>query len=183
MNGEDKCFINLAGKPLIQHVIDSLAHQASQIYLSANADNAERLETFNLPVIVDQMSDRGPLSGLCSAMRHCETDAIAIVPCDSPFIPEDLIDRLYHGLASKKHICYASYEGRSQYAHSVWSSELRPELEERLSRDELSLKSLVKNMSSSAVEFEQKQVPPIFFNINSAQDLERARRYLQIDNK
>jgi molybdenum cofactor guanylyltransferase len=96
MGGGDKALRDLAGKPLIQRVIERLSAQASPVAINANGD-ASRFAGFGLPVIADASDDfPGPLAGILAGLRwaaHAAPDARFIVTaaCDTPFFPEDLV--------------------------------------------------------------------------------------------
>src|SRR5690606_41038558 len=36
----------------------------------------------------------GPLAGIQTGLTHCETEFMVTAPCDSPFLPTDLVQRL-----------------------------------------------------------------------------------------
>ena len=59
--------------------------------------NADTYAYFGVPVIADRLPDyAGPLAGLDSGMHHAggEDAWIVTCPCDSPFVPTDLVTRL-----------------------------------------------------------------------------------------
>ncbi|MGO9868123.1 MAG: molybdenum cofactor guanylyltransferase MobA [Rhodomicrobium sp.] len=95
MGGGDKGLRELGGKPLMFHVIERLAAQASPLAINANGD-ASRFSTFGLPVIPDATADfSGPLAGVLAGLRWAMQAApgarfIVTAACDTPFFPEDL---------------------------------------------------------------------------------------------
>ena len=98
MGGEDKGLVELAGKAMVGHVIERIRPQAGGVIINANR-NLERYQAFGYPVISDDIGDySGPLAGMASAMRLADSDYLATVPCDSPLIPGDLVQRLYEAL-------------------------------------------------------------------------------------
>jgi molybdopterin-guanine dinucleotide biosynthesis protein A len=95
MGGADKAFLQLAGKPLIGHVLDRLRPQVATVVISANGDPA-RFARFRCEVLADTVP-QGPLSGILAALtRAHEIGAthVASVPVDTPFVPIDLVMRL-----------------------------------------------------------------------------------------
>src|SRR6476661_9802827 len=96
MGGGDKGLRLLAGKPLLQRVIDRFTPQASPIALNANGDSA-RFASYGLPVIADATADfAGPLAGVLAGLRWAASAApearfIATAACDTPFYPENLV--------------------------------------------------------------------------------------------
>jgi molybdenum cofactor guanylyltransferase len=99
MGGVDKGLVDLAGRPLVAHVIERLAPQVGALLINANQNRA-RYEAFGAPVVADAVGGfAGPLAGLHAAMTHAESDYVVTVPCDSPFLPADLVERLAAALA------------------------------------------------------------------------------------
>lgn len=98
MGGADKGLVELEGRPMVQHVIDRFAPQVDALVINAN-QNVEVYRTLGYPVISDAVGGfAGPLAGLHAGMSLAHTPLCATVPCDSPFLPSDLIARLQRGL-------------------------------------------------------------------------------------
>lgn len=94
MGGVDKGFVELDGRPLIAHVIARFAPQVATLVVNAN-QNAERYATFGYPVVADAIGNyAGPLAGLHAGLEVAATPLVATCPCDSPFLPHDLVARL-----------------------------------------------------------------------------------------
>ncbi len=95
MGGGDKGLRELGGRPLMLHVIERIAAQASPVAINANGD-ASRFAAFGLPVIPDATADfSGPLAGVLAGLRWAMaatpgTRFIVTAACDTPFFPEDL---------------------------------------------------------------------------------------------
>jgi molybdenum cofactor guanylyltransferase len=94
MGSVDKGFVELDGRPLVAHVIARLAPQVHALIVNAN-QNAERYAAFGLPVVADAIGGfAGPLAGLHAGLSLATTPFVATSPCDSPFLPGDLVARL-----------------------------------------------------------------------------------------
>ena len=94
MGHADKGLQRFNGKPLIAHVIERFAPQVSTLVINANR-NQESYRQWGWPVCSDDLRGfEGPLAGLQTGLRHCTTPYLATVPCDSPFLPADLVARL-----------------------------------------------------------------------------------------
>lgn len=99
MGGVDKGLQELHGKPLAQHVLERLAPQVCTLALNANRSQL-RYAAFGYPVWSDlEHGFPGPLGGLQSGLAHCATPFLATAPCDSPFIPYDMVARLAADMA------------------------------------------------------------------------------------
>ena len=94
LQGADKGLVELAGRAMIAHVIERFAPQVGSLMISANR-NVAAYERFGYPVIGDNLAGfAGPLAGIAAAMEATDARFLAVVPCDSPFLPTDLIPRL-----------------------------------------------------------------------------------------
>lgn len=94
MGNVDKGFVELDARPLIAHVIDRLVPQVATLVINANR-SAERYAAFGYPVVGDAVGGfAGPLAGLHAGLAAAATPFVATSPCDSPFLPADLVARL-----------------------------------------------------------------------------------------
>jgi molybdopterin-guanine dinucleotide biosynthesis protein A len=90
------------GKPLVAHVLERLRPQVAEILLNANRE-IETYQAFGYPVISDAIGGfAGPLAGLHCAMMAAKTPLVVTVPCDSPFLPVDLVQRLLDKLQQRQ---------------------------------------------------------------------------------
>lgn len=108
MGGVDKGFVELEGKPFVEHAIEHLKPQVGNVIISANRE-IERYERYGYPVIRDTQDDySGPLSGIASALFHARTPLAMIVPCDMPHLPYDLVERMHRKLKQENaEVCLA----------------------------------------------------------------------------
>ena len=94
MGSVDKGFVELGGRPLVAHVVERLAPQVRTLIINAN-QNLGRYAAFGFPVVADAIGGfAGPLAGLHAGLAAATTPFVATCPCDSPFLPADLVVRL-----------------------------------------------------------------------------------------
>ena len=100
MGGIDKGLQELRGRPMVHWVVERLAPQVDELLINAN-QNGERYAAFGHRVVPDQIPDfAGPLAGLHAALSAAEHPLVATAPCDSPFLPADLVSRLFSALTA-----------------------------------------------------------------------------------
>lgn len=100
MGGIDKGLQELRGRPMAQWVVERLVPQVDELLINAN-QNGERYAAFGHRVVPDQIPDfAGPLAGLHAALSAAAHPLVATAPCDSPFLPADLIARLHAALTA-----------------------------------------------------------------------------------
>ncbi len=105
MGGVDKGLQLFKGLPLAQQALLRLAPQVSSVLLNANR-NLDTYAAFGRPVLADETGlaegsgegFAGPLAGVLTGLRHCHTPYLVTVPCDTPRLPLDLVQRLAIGL-------------------------------------------------------------------------------------
>ena len=101
MGGVDKGLVTLDGKPMIAHVLARFAPQVDAVVINAN-QNLDRYAAFGYPVLPDAVGGfAGPLAGLHAGMTQATHALVATVPCDSPFLPDDLVARLAGALETR----------------------------------------------------------------------------------
>ena len=94
MGGVDKGLENFRGKRLVDHVYERLAPQVGGIIINAN-QNHDAYKSFGVRVVSDAIGNfAGPLAGLHAGLSVSRRPYLVSVPCDSPFLPEDLVERL-----------------------------------------------------------------------------------------
>src|SRR5438034_2627931 len=101
MGSVDKGLQLLHGKPMVQWVLERFAPQVDEIIVNAN-QNVQRYAAFGHRVVSDEVSGfAGPLAGLHAGLKAAMHPLVATVPCDSPFLPDDLVKRLRASLGDK----------------------------------------------------------------------------------
>ncbi len=92
VGGVDKGLLKYKNKALIEYVIDAVKPQVDELIISANR-NIEQYKQYANKVISDESEKYlGPLAGINAALPHCVHDWVLIVPCDTPFLPNNIID-------------------------------------------------------------------------------------------
>ncbi len=130
MGGIDKGLQPLpgSGRPLALHALERLAPQVGEVMLSANRHLAE-YRAWGAPVWPDVLAGRGPLGGLHAGLSRARTPWVAMVPCDAPRFPIDLVARLAAAAsATGAPAAVACARGRMQPVFCLVSHALAPAL-------------------------------------------------------
>lgn len=94
MGGVDKGLRPFRGKPMVAWALQRLRPQVDALLINAN-QNLEAYAAFGHPVLPDRVPGfAGPLAGLHTGLLAAQTPLVVTVPCDSPFLPADLVERL-----------------------------------------------------------------------------------------
>lgn len=176
MGGVDKGLQDLNGRPLVQWVLERLAPQVDQVMIIAN-QNLGRYGEFGCTVLPDRIPDfAGPLAGLHAALSQTTNPLLLTVPCDSPFLPHDLVARLHDALqAAGAELAVARSGERIQRAFSLLRRELLPQLDAFLAAGGRQVGQWHAALNLVAVDFDA--AADAFVNLNTAADLAQCAQW------
>jgi molybdenum cofactor guanylyltransferase len=173
MGGGEKGLRPFRGGTLLGAVIARLSPQVADLALNAGGDPA-RFAAFGLPVIPDPVADQpGPLAGVLAAMDWAAGQGAATVvtvPCDTPFLPGDLVPRLI--LAGNGGLAIAASGGRLHPTVALWPVALRDDLRATLARGERKVRVFADRHGAALADF-PLTTPDSFANANTPADLAR----------
>jgi len=171
MGGNDKGLIKVAGKPLIEHVINGLRPQVGSLIINSNR-NLDSYQVYGIPMVVDSISGyHGPLIGMASCLCVVDRDYMVTVPCDSPNLPPDLVPRLYNGLIREQAEISVAHDGEYiQPVFALMKTTLLDSLLGFLDRGERKISCWYDQHKLAIVDFSDN--PEAFININTPADIE-----------
>ncbi|CAM3310047.1 Molybdenum cofactor guanylyltransferase [Klebsiella spallanzanii] len=169
MGGIDKGLQRLNGKALWRHVADSLEPQVTNLVISANR-NLDSWQSSGYPIITDSLNDfPGPLAGMLSVMQQIESEWFLFCPCDTPFIPSFLAERLIQQKKSSPVVWVHDGE-RDHPAIALVNREVIAELEIYLAGGERRVMVFMRKIGGHSVDF--SDVKSAFINVNTLNDLQ-----------
>lgn len=172
MQGEEKALSRLNGKPLISFVLARLSPQIDTIYLNINRSiEAYRALYPNLPVYSDVPTDfKGPLGGMLAGLERIKSDYVLFVPCDTPFLPANLLQKLMTTLnINEAQIAYAHDGERAHPTFALIHRSVLAALRTYLASGERRLYHFFKTQKSVATDFSEQKAA--FRNFNTPEDL------------
>lgn len=173
MQGKDKALLAMRGETLLAHVIRRLSPQVDALALSSNAP-PDAFSAYGLPVIPDRLPGfLGPLAGVHAGLAQYPEDHLVTVAVDLPFLPPDLVARLYAGLGAKS--CAYASDGERHALALLWRPGMAASVEDYLQSGRRSLKDYL-GTHGQPVRFERPQDRGLFCNLNTPEDLARAER-------
>lgn len=187
MGGGDKPMRTIAGRTILERVIARLAPQCGGLVLNANGDPA-RFAAFGLPVIADTVADfPGPLAGILAALdwvaaNRPDVSLVLSAAADCPFLPRDLVARLYRALAEQDaELAVAASGGQSHPVIGLWRVALRDELRHALVVDDVrKIDRWTAGYKLATVTWLTTPLDP-FFNANTMDDIAEAERLAALD--
>jgi molybdenum cofactor guanylyltransferase len=185
MGGGDKPLRLLAGRPLLDHVIERLQPQVAGVVLNANGDPT-RFGAYGLPVVADSVPDfAGPLAGILAGLdwaaeNRPDCPMIVSVPTDAPFLPIDLVERLEQARATgEADMACAASGGQAHPVIGLWPVRLRDALRHALVDEGVRKVDVwTARYRFAVVEFPTHPIDP-FFNANRPGDLDTATRLME----
>ncbi|MGL4636964.1 MAG: molybdenum cofactor guanylyltransferase MobA [Beijerinckiaceae bacterium] len=183
MGGGDKSLKTVGGVPILLRVIRRIGPQVERLIINANGD-AERFESYDLPVIADDLPDYpGPLAGILAGMDYAEemtaAKHIVTVAADCPFLPSNIVPRLLAVQTLREaRVAVAHSGGFAQPTIALWDVSLRHDLRKALVEEGLrKIDAFTARYTVASVEWPMEPCDP-FFNANTPDDIAEAERLL-----
>lgn len=180
MGGGDKGLLLLGAGTVIGAVIDRTRPQVRALAINANGDPG-RFARFGLQVLPDEVAGfPGPLAGVLAALDWALGQGagwVLTVPSDTPFVPRDLVPRLFLAAEGGAPVMIVATETRMHPTCGLWSTNLRDDLAATLARGERKVRDFTDRHGAKIVAFDPGPPDP-FFNINTPADLAQAQGWL-----
>lgn len=169
MQGKDKGLQLLNGKPLWQHVAQRLAAQTDRLVISANR-SLEAYAASGLAVYQDILDNfPGPLAGILSVMKQSDSEWYLFCPCDTPFIPDRLAQRLWEN-SGEAPAAWVHDGERDHPAVALVHRRIIPMLESYLAQGERRVMVFLRQCGGYSVDF--SDLKSAFINVNTLDDLQ-----------
>lgn len=173
MGGRDKALEELAGRPLIAHVLERLQPQVDDIVINCNRHQDE-LATLGHRLVSDETSDfPGPLAGIAAALPFCRHELVLVTPCDTPWLPADLYQRLVAKMQPDGNLVIAHDGHRLQPLFMLLRRELLISLQASLDRGHYKVEKWCQEQQAAIAGFDHAAA---FANLNTEDELAAARK-------
>ena len=182
--GRDKGSMSLNGKPLIIHVIETIADADEIVLVLRDENQVETYKKFlkdlklpedkNLKICTDILKDQGPLVGILTGFQHITSDRALVIPCDSPFISEVFVNRMFELSEDSNFDAYVPKwtDGKLEPLHSIYKKDVQFIIKKLLEDDVRSVKMLISQLNVKFIDVETLDISGrSFFNINQMNDL------------
>jgi len=181
--GEPKALLPFGEDRLVDHIAARLRPQVTGIALNTNDPSIAIPSIMSFP---DRFADYpGPLAGIHAGLAHIrEHDPVAthalMVPVDGPFFPTNLAETLAATLTGRDDIALTASGGRMHPVLGLWPVSLADRLADWLKAPPtLKVRAFLDGLPVHVTEFAFVETPlgllDPFFNINTREDLDRAR--------
>lgn len=170
MGGIDKGLQLLRGKPMIAWVLERFEPQVNEVLINAN-QHLVQYAAYGHRVVPDDINGHaGPLAGLQVALREGKHSLIVTVPCDSPFLPGDLVARLHLVMQQKEaDVAVAKTGAQAHPVFSICRRGVRDHLDAFLAAGGRKIDEWYSTLHVIEVPFDDE--PAMFTNLNTPEDL------------
>lgn len=183
MGGVDKGLQPFGDRCLADHAAQRLQPQVGTVLISANR-HLDRYQTLGWPVIPDRMAGHaGPLAGLHAGLTHLATEWLVCVPCDAPWFPLDLAQRLSDAVQRAGCLaavaCSPAINGSTalQPTFCLVHRTLRTSVEAFLHSGQHKAALWLESVAATRVVFAPGEHGDQFANLNTPDELAQARRH------
>lgn len=177
MGGLDKGLVPLAGRPMVEHVLDALGPQVTNIIISANR-NLDRYRSYGCPVVSDEDSGYpGPLAGVLAGLKVAAHPLLVTAPCDAPMLAPDLVRRLQAALrTADADLAVASDGDRLQPVFMLLPTRLAASLTDYLAGGGRKIDTWYGRLRLAVADLSDR--PETFVNVNDPTERERVEKQL-----
>ena len=177
MGGVDKGLVEPAGRPMAAHALERLAPQVDALLINAN-QNLPAWQAFGHPVFGDDIGGfAGPLAGLHAGLLRAQHPFVVTAPCDSPFLPADLVERLAAALhAADAQFAVAKTFGQPHPVFCLCRRDLADHLGAFLAAGGRKIDRWYGSLKVVEVAFDDEEAA--FRNVNTRDELAEAARDL-----
>jgi len=172
MGGQDKGLLNFNGRLMIEILIEALQNQQLDIVINANRNQSTYL-SYGYPVVSDELTNfQGPLAGFACAMAVVKTPYILTLPCDSPLLADNFVERFIETHNREKApVCVAHDGERLQPVYALIDTALLDDLKGFLQSGERKIDRWYAQHDYAPVDFSGEAT--MFENINTPEDRQR----------
>jgi len=187
--GQDKCLKELAGKPLVVHVVDRVLHVAEERVVVVRSEDQQsalsRLPELKARIVVDKYENRSPLVGALTGFESVKAECALLLPCDAAFVSPKIAALLLDLCVNRGAVIPRWPDGKIEPLQAAYNVKLaqnaaRMALNEG-KRDMLAMIAHLRRVRyiSTLVLRQYDEKLTTFFNINTVEDWKRAESMLK----
>jgi len=170
MGGVDKGLQSFRARPMVAHVVERFEPQVDELLINANR-NQDAYARFGHRVIADEIEGfAGPLAGFERGLAHAQGALVVTAPCDSPFLPTDLVAQLRRSLdEARADLAVARTGDQPHPVFSLMRRDVHASLREFLASGQRKIDRWYASLEVVEVAFDDEA--DAFLNINTREEL------------
>ena len=183
--GEDKSQVKLGDKLLIDYILLEIIEEFKEILVVSNS-SIDFKHSEKISVIEDIKKNLGPLGGVLTAMKWIKDNNkdykwISTFPADTPFFKRSILQKFLQDIQPEESKLFFIKSNNTRHnIFGIWSIDLMDKLEEDLNKGERKVELWANSIGVKTINIEFQNEDP-FFNINTKEDLEKAKDRLKND--
>ena len=191
--GRDKGLVELAGKPLVLHVLDTISGVVDETVVVVSSkcqiDPIEGLLQGKANIVVDESRTQSPLIGASTGFRDAKGKYSLLLPCDTPFVSSRIALLLLDLCINKSAVIPRWPNGYIEPLQAVYHTKSAlTAAKTALKEKKLDVQSMITHLKGiryvSTLVLKQIDSELLtFFNINTLEDLKKAEYRFKIDTK
>ena len=184
--GRDKSQVKLGNKILIDYILTEIIDFYKDILIVTN-EPIKFLDSNKISIVNDIKKGLGPLGGIFSAMKWVKDNKkdykwISTFPIDTPFFKKKHLIKFYKEInLDKSNLFFMKSKNKRHNIFGLWSLELYEKLESALNRGDRKVELWANEIGVKTIDFEHENNKDPFFNINTEEELEIAKKLLKND--
>ncbi len=184
--GRDKSQVKLGNKRLIDYILNEIEDIYNDILIVTN-EPIKFLNSNKISITSDIKKDLGPLGGVFSAMKWARDNKkdykwISTFPIDTPFFKKEHLIKFYKEInLGKCDLFFMKSKNTRHNIFGLWSLGLFEKLELALDKGDRKVELWANDIGVKTIDFENENNKDPFFNINTVEDLEIAKKLLEND--
>ena len=184
--GRDKSQVKLGNKILIDYILTEIVDFYKDILIVTN-EPIKFLDSNKISIANDIKKGLGPLGGIFSAMKWVKDNKkdykwISTFPIDTPFFKKKHLIKFYKEInLDKSNLFFMKSKNKRHNIFGLWSLELYEKLESALNRGDRKVEIWANEIGVKTIDFEHENNKDPFFNINTEEELEIAKKLLKND--
>lgn len=172
--GSEKGLVYISNVRFIDRIVETLLEVFEKVSIIANSIHYNYL---NLPVIEDEIKNKGPLAGIYTALKNTTLRKIFVVSCDIPFISAALV-RFICVKSIGYEITVPSHFGKTEPLCGVYSLSCKDKLKLKIINNQLSVRKALYRFDTNVVNISNEPFykPFILSNLNTPQEVEECEK-------
>ena len=177
--GEDKSQVKLNNKSLIDHILSEVLTEFKELLIVSN-NPIEFNKSENISIISDFKNNLGPLGGVLTAMKWIKDNNkdyqwISTFPTDTPFFKNQILKDFHDKINLKNGKLFFIKSNNTRHnIFGLWSIDLADKLEKDLENGDRKVEDWANKVGVNIIDMQFEKNDP-FFNINTKEDLEKAK--------
>jgi len=177
--GEDKSQVKLNNKSLIDHILSEILTEFKELLIVSN-NSIEFNKSEKISIISDFKNNLGPLGGVLTAMKWIKDNNkdyqwISTFPTDTPFFKKQILKDFHDKINLKNGKLFFIKSNNTRHnIFGLWSIDLADKLEKDLENGDRKVEDWANKVGVNIIDMQFEKNDP-FFNINTKEDLEKAK--------